>query len=256
MTTTFLGGIQLVKNIQVHAYKNDEQHWLSLYKDDRFIDFVACGPEISGLNVSPDGMWFAYFQKSEKDEMTYFAVWKYVNISETEHEIVPYCELHVPINAMACQSCFNSAGTHVACLAEWNRVHVVDLRRLDAPTEFYGNSGSNKYESVIYDVGDSFVWLGQEEYVRIIDLTTKHLTMWRDKLKNTKYLFVHNNRVIHMTHDGIVGVFKVNLIGKRLGICHDVKYPTGKYVDITLEEYWNVVLHKKNGEKYTLNWTC
>jgi len=252
-TSTFLGGIQLVNNIQVFAYKNEEQHWLALHKDDRFIDFVTYGTEISGLNASRDGKWFAYFQKSDKEEMTYFNVWKYVNISETEHEIVPYCELHVQINSMACQSCFNSDGTHVACLAEWNRVHVVDLRRLDAPTEFYGNNGCDKHETSIHDAGDCFIWLSQEEYMRVIDLTTKYLTMWRYKVKNTKYLFVHNNRVIHMTNAGIVGVFKVNLREKTLNICHDVKYPTGKYEDITLEEYWKVVLHKKNGEKYVLD---
>ena len=250
--TTFLGGIQLVKNIQILAYKNDEQHWLSIYKDDRFIDFVAYGPEITGLSVSQDNVWFAYFQKSSEDEMTYFSVWKYVNISETEHEIVPYCELHVPINAASFgQSCFNSAGTHVACLAEWNRVHVIDLRRLDAPTEFYGHNGCD--ESIIYEAGDCFVWMGHDDYVRVIDLTTKHLTMWRNTLKNTKYFFVHNGRMVHMNNDGIVGVFKVNLPEKRLGICYDVNYPTGKYEDITFEEYWSVVLHKKNGEKYVLN---
>jgi hypothetical protein len=251
MTTTFLGGVQLVKNIQVFAYKNDEQHWLALHKDDTFIDFVTYGAEISGLNASCDGMWFAYFQKSDKEDMTYFSVWKYVNISETEHEIVPYCELHVPINASFAQSCFNSSGTHVTCLAEWNHVHVIDLRRLDAPTEFYGHNGCEL--SVVYDAGDCFVWMGQDEHVRVIDLTTKYLTMWRYKVKNTKYLFVHKDRVVHMTNNGIVGVYKVNLLEKTLNICYDVKYPTGKYEDITFEEGWKVVLHKKNGEKYVLD---
>lgn len=254
MTTTFLGGIQLVNNIQVYAYKNTEQHWLSLYKDDRFIDFVACGSEISGLNASPNGLWFAYFQKSEKD-MLDFSVWKYKQLNDTEHEIEPYTQVNIPINDFTdIQSCFNAAGTHVVCLGEWNRVHVINLKRLDAPTEFYiPNSYDEIKQQVIYDVGNCFIWLGQDEYIRTIDLTTKHPTMWRDKLKNTKYLFVHNQRIVHMTDVGIVGVFNVNLLEKRLGICHDVKYPTGKYVDITLDEYWNVVLHKKNGEKYVLD---
>lgn len=238
----------MVKNIQVFAYKNDEQHWLALHKDDRFIDFVTYGSEISGLNASRDGMWFAYFQKSEKDEMTYFAVWKYVNISETEHEIVPYCELHVPINASFGQSCFNSAGTHVACLAEWNRVHVIDLRRLDAPTEFYGHNGSN--ESVVYDAGDCFVWMSQDEHVMVIDLTKKYLTMWRYKVKNTKYLFVHKDHVVHMTNDGRVGIRKVDLENKRLGVS---PYSAVKYEDISFDEGWQLVLHKKNGEKKVID---
>ena len=244
--TSFLGGVQLTNNIQVLAYKNDAQYWLQLHKDGRFIDFVAYGPEISGLTASHDGTWFAYFQKSDKENMTYFNVWKYQQISETDHEIVPYYELHVPINAMACQSCFNSAGTHVACLAEWNRVHVVDLRRLDAPTEFYSDNGCI---SSIHDGGNCFVWIGQDEHVRVIDLTTKYLNMWRYKVKNTKYLFVNNGRVVHMTNAGIVGVFRANLEQKLLSICHDIK---DQYQDITLDEYGLVVLHKKNGETYLI----
>jgi hypothetical protein len=248
----FLGGVKLSNNIQVHLYKNHYQHWLSLYKDDKFIDFVANGAEISGLNVSPNGMWLAYFQKSDKDDMTYFTVWNYVNVSATDHELVRYCELLVPVTAMTCQSSFNSAGTHVACLAEWNRIHVVDLRRLDAPTEFYCATSDI---TSIHEAGTCFIWLGQDDYVRVIDLTMNHLIMWRYKLnhKKTKYLFIHNNRVIYMNNDGIVGVYTVNLQEKRLGICYDVKYPTGKYTDITIEENWKIVLHKKNGEKYVLN---
>lgn len=246
--TTFLGGVQLVKNIQVFAYKNEEQHWLALHKDDRFIDFVAYGPEISGLTVSYDGIWFAYFQKSDKYDVTCFAVWKYVNISDTEHEIVPYCELRVPNIG---QACFNSDGTHVACLSETNRIHVIDLRRLDAPTEFYGSNNELGYQS-IYDAGNCFIWIGHDEYVRVIDLTQKNLTMWTYKLKNTKYLFTHKRRIIHMTTAGIVGVFKVNLQEKSLNICHDAKYPTGKYEYITIEEFNRITLHKKNGEKYCI----
>lgn len=254
MTTTFLGGIQLVNNIQVLAYKNDEQHWLSIYKDDRFIDFVAGGSEISGLNASPNGRWFAFFQKNVEKDTFDFSVWKYNQVSEKEHDIEPYCELRVPTDFPYTQSCFNSAGTHVACLSEWNRVHVIDLRRLDAPTEFYIPNGCDEIkQQVIYDAGNCFAWAGQDEFLRIIDLTTKHVTMWRDQLKNTKYLFVHNDHIVHMTDAGIVGVFKVNLLEKRLGICYDVKYPTGNYEDITIEEHLKIVLHKKNGEKYVLD---
>jgi hypothetical protein len=258
MTTTFLGGIQLVNGIQVHAYKNDEQHWLSLYKDDRFIDFITHGPEINGLTASLDGKWFAYFQRNPQKNMTEFVVWKYSQISDKEHEIEPYTQVNIPINDFTdIQACFNSVGTHVACLGEWNRVHVIDLRRLDSPTEFYiPNSCDEIKQQVICDAGDCFAWAGQDEFLRVIDLTAKHPTMWRCKLKNTKYLFVHNNHVIHMTDAGIIGVFNVNLREKRLGICYDVKYPTGKYEDITIEEYGRVILHKKGGQKYALDWTC
>jgi len=251
--TTFLGGIQLVKNIQVFAYKNDNQHWLALHKDDKFIDFVTYGPEIGGLIASNDGKWFAYLQRvSDKDMISHFTVWKHVQVSETEHEIVPYCELRVQFGG---QICFNSAGTHVACLALSDEdeltsmIYVVDLRRLDVPTEFYILNCRNP---VIFDACNSFICFGQDEYAKVIDLTTKHLTMWRYKLKNTKYLFVHKGRVVHMSNAGIVGVFNVNLQEKRLGICYDVKYPTGNYEDITFDEHWKVVLHKKNGETYLI----
>jgi hypothetical protein len=248
MTTTFLGGVQLMNNIQVHAYKNDEQHWLSLFKDDRFIDFIAYGPEINRLTASLDGKWFAYFQRNPQNNMNEFVVWKCSQISEREHDIEPYTQVNVPINDFTdIQACFNSDGTHVACLGEWNHMYIIDLRRLDAPTEFYRCDEMGP--QVVYDAGDHFVWFGQDEYVRIIDLTSKHQTMWRYSLKKTKYLFVQNRRIIHMTDDGVVGVYKANLRKKRFSIC----YAPGSYEDITIEEYGRIKLHKKDGKHYYID---
>lgn len=253
--TIFLGGVQLINNIQVFAYKNDEQHWLSVYKDDKFIDFVTHGPEINGLIASRDGKWFTYFQRNPETNVNEFIVWKYNQINANEHEIVPYTQINLmndecrtDINV---QACFNSAGTHVACLGEWNHIYVIDLRRLDAPTEFYrcGIDGSQ----IIYDAGDHFVWIGQDECARIIDLTTKHPTMWKFEFINTKYLFVHNQHIIYMSIAGAVGIYKSNLRAKRCDICNDVHYPTGRYEDITIEEYFRIKLHKKDGTHYYID---
>ncbi len=250
--TTFLGGVQLTKNIQVFAYMNETQHWLSLYKDDKFIDFVAYGPEISGLTASCDGKWFAYFHRNPEKNLNEFVVWRYNQIDTKEHEIVPFTQVNIPIDDVHYwQACFNSAGTHIACLGEWNHLFVIDLTRLDAPTEFYRCDVEGP--QAVYDAGDHFVWIGQDEYVRIIDLTTRHLNMWRYRLKNTKYLFVHKNHIVHMTNDGIVGIYKANLSEKRCSICHDIKYPTGRYEEITIEECGRIKLHKKGGKHYYID---
>lgn len=257
MEATFLGGIKLVNNINVFAYKNDVQYWLSLYKDDKFVDFVAYGPEISGLTVSCDGIWFAYFQKNPQNEKLQFSVWKYNKLSEKEHEIVPYCEIHIPLNDFQYfQACFSSNGTHVACLGEWNHVYIIDLQRIDVPTEFYiPNGGEIDSPQMLYDVGTHFIWFGQDEFARIIDLTTttKRPMMWRYKMKNTKYLFVINNHVVHMTEEGIVGIYVANLREKRFEICHNIKYPTGEYNDISIEEDGRIKLHKNGGEYYYID---
>ena len=98
MATTFLGGVQLINNIQVHAYKNDVQYWLSLFKDDKFVDFVTYGPEINSLTASLDGKWFAYFQRNPQNNVNEFAVWKCSQISDTEHEVEPYAQVNMPFD--------------------------------------------------------------------------------------------------------------------------------------------------------------
>jgi hypothetical protein len=205
---------------------------------------------MNGLTASIDGKWFAYFQRNPQNDVNEFVVWKCSQTSETEHEIEPYTQVNMPLDESQWpQACFNSDGTHVACLGEWNRVHVVDLRRLDAPTEFYRCDSEGP--QALYDAGDHFVWLGQDEFVRIIDLTTKHLTMWRYRMKNTKYLFVQNRQIIHMTDDGVVRVYKANLRDKR---CSSVCYAApGRYEDITIEEYGRIKLHKKDGKHHYID---
>ena len=257
-TMSFLGGVHLVNGIQIAAFKNSQQHWLSIIKNGCFADFVDYGDEISGLTASPDGLWFAYFQKNVEKGVLEFVVWKYKQLSETEHEIEPYTELYVPIDWAFAQACFNSAGTHVACLSEWNHIYIVDLRRLDAPTEFYIPNGCDEVRpQVVYDAGNHFIWFGQDEFVRIIDLTSNDPTMWRDKLtfggKKTKYMFVRNNHIVHMSDDGVIVICKAKLLEKRLEIFYDNKYPTGKYEDITIDEYGNIKIHKKSGKHFVID---
>lgn len=172
--TSYLGGVQLVNNIQIHNYENEIQSWLSLYKDDVFVDFVAYGPKISGLTASSDGIWFAYFQQNPEKGRTEFHVWKYNKIDEKTHEIVPYTQLNIEFDKPTI--CFNKLNTHVACLIDWNRVSVIDLRRLDAPTEFY-RVGDKVSEQAIYDGEDCFVWVSGSDK-RIIELmNSRHPTM-------------------------------------------------------------------------------
>jgi hypothetical protein len=171
--TTFLGGIQLINNIQIHNYENETQSWLSLFMRDTFIDFVAYGPKISGLTASSDGTWFAYFQQNPEKSRTEFHMWKYNQINGKNHEIVPYTQLNIVFDAPAI--CFNKLNTHVACLVDWNRVSVIDLRRLDAPTEFYRVGDEVGEQGIYVDNEDCFVWVSDN--ARVIDLTTRHPTM-------------------------------------------------------------------------------
>lgn len=172
----FLGGVQLANNIQIHSYKNEEQSWLSLYKDDKFVGFVTSGPEISELTGSADGKWFAYFQKDPLHGVMQFNVWKCY-----QNEAVSYMEFHTPLDtSSAAGICFNAACTHVIALCEWNHVVVIDLMRLDAPTEFYIPNGCDEVRPQTVCCGtdvNSFMWYGQDEYMRVIDLTTRHPTM-------------------------------------------------------------------------------
>jgi hypothetical protein len=74
-TTQYLGGVQLIDNINIFAYKNDIIHWISLYKNDKFIDFITYGPETSLPVVSPCGMFVAYYQKDIDNNKLNFEIW-------------------------------------------------------------------------------------------------------------------------------------------------------------------------------------
>jgi hypothetical protein len=176
MNQQFLGGLQLAHNIQIHAYKNDEQHWLSLVKDDKFIDFVTSGPEIGCLTASDDGKWFAYFQKDPLGGVLQFCVWKCDQFDAT-----PFTEFHTPLDTSLelemTSICFNSESTHIVGLCEWNHVAVIGLDRLDAPTEFYILNGRDAETGCVRKLCKNFIWVGHDGYARTIVLNTKYPTM-------------------------------------------------------------------------------
>jgi hypothetical protein len=253
----FLGGIQLANNIQIHHYKNDEIHWLSLYKSDKFVEFVVTGAEIYNLTASPCGKFMAYYQVNPDKQTLDFDVWKY----DTEaQELVPYSLIKTPVefalSEHMTQICFNKQSTYVICLGEWNHVYVVNLTKIAAPTEFFiANGGDDTVQQVIYTGPENyFAWFGQDEYVRIIDLNGNYPTMWSDKLlfgksnsdynKHSKYFFEFCGYLVYMSDSGTVVLAKPNLQEKRLQPEYNIKYPVNKCTDITIIDGNTLCFHQ------------
>lgn len=255
--TQFLGGVQLADNVQILSYKNDTTHWLSLYKDDKFIDFVATGPEIHMLTSSPCGKFVAFYQVNPDQQTLDFDVWKY---DSEDQSLNPYSSIKTPIDIAlkehTTQICFNKQSTHVIGLGEWNHTHVVNLTKLEPHTEFYIANGCDEImEQSIYTGPENyFAWFGQDEYVRIIDLNGNYPTMWTDKLlfgkananynKHCKYFFEFKGYLVYMSDSGTVILAKPNLQEKRLQPEYNIKYPVTKCTDITIIDGNTLCFHQ------------
>lgn len=279
--TQFLGGVQLADNIHILYYKNDTSHWLSIYNSDKFIDFVTVGLEIHMLTASPCGKFVAFYQVNPDHQTLDFDVWKY---DAEDQSLIPYSLIKTPIDIALSghtvrngiespaqcnatdvtpirvtgmpQICFNKKSTHVIGLGEWNHVYVVNLTKLDAPTEFYiANSGDETVQQVIYTGPENyFAWFGQDEYVRIIDLNGTYPTMWSDKLlfgkihadynKHSKYFFEFCGYLVYMSDSGTVVLANPNLQEKRLQLEYNIKYPVTKCTDITVIDGNTLCFHQ------------
>ena len=253
----FLGGVQLADNIQILYYKNDATYWLSLYKSDKFIDFVTTGSEIYNLSSSPCGKFVAFYQINPDQQTLDFDVWKY---DAEDQSLIPYSSIKTPIDIAlkehTTQICFNKQSTYVIGLGEWNHAYVVNLTKLDSPTEFYiANRGDESVQQVIHTGPENyFAWFGQDEYVRIIDLNGTYPTMWTDKLlfgksnadynKYSKYFFEFCGYLVYVSDRGTVVLAKPNLQEKRLQPEYNIKYPVTKCTDITIIDGNTLCFHQ------------
>jgi hypothetical protein len=255
--TQYLGGVQLADNIQILSYKNDTTHWLSLYKDEKFIEFVTHGPEIYTLNASPCGKFLAYYQSNPDTNTIDFDIWKY-DAEDQSFDIFTSIKtsLDTALSGHMTQICFNTQSTHVIGLSEWNHVYVVPLTKLEPPTEFYIANGCDEIMQQVIHTGPEnyFAWFGQDEYVRIIDLNGKHPVMWSDKLlfskansgynKNSKYFFVFCGYLVYMSNSGTIILAKPNLQDKLIQPDYNIKYPVTKYTDISIIDGKTLCFHR------------
>jgi hypothetical protein len=255
--TQFLGGVQLADDIQVLSYKNDTTYWLSLYKNDKFIDFITYGPEIYMLTASQCGRFIAFYQVNPDQKSLDFDIWKY---DSEDQSLIPYSLTKIPIDISLpghmTQICFNKKSTHVIGLGEWNHVYLINLTKLEPPTEFYIANGCNvPMQQVIHTGSENyFAWFGQDEYIRIIDLNTEYPTMWTDKLlfgktnsdynKHSKYFFEFCGYLVYMSDSGTIVLAKPNLQEKRIQPDYNIKYPVTKYTDISIVDGNTLCFHK------------
>ena len=149
--------------------------------------------------------------------------------------------------------CFNKQSTYVIGLGQWNHVYLINLRKLDAPIEFFiPNSCDEVREQVIY-TGDEnyFAWFGQDEYVRVIDLNTKVPTLWTDKILFSvkkyhlacKYFYEFNGYLVFMDKKGKTVLTKPNLEEQRLQLVFNIKYPVTEYTDISIIDGKTLCFH-------------
>lgn len=262
--TLFLGGVQLDDNIQVLSFKNDMQHWLSLYKDDKFIEFITTGAEIGTLTRSPCGTYIAYYQIDSGADMLNFELWKY---NKNAQELVPCPMIKTPLSSALgldiTRICFSRDSKYVACLDEWNHINIINLLDDTVRTEFniLSDCDDIRPQTIYSGTENYFVWFGQDEYVRIIDLNGPYPTMWMDKLmfgslnanynSFTKYFFEFNGYIVFMNYKGTIVLAKPNLQDKRIQPEYNIKYPVTKYSDISIIDGKTLCFHtqtKQNGK--------
>lgn len=266
--TQYLGGVQLIDNIQILSYKNSTTHWLSLYKHDKFINFITQGSEIHTLTSSPCGKFFAFYRVDSETKLLNFEIWQ-VDIDIEEQSLIQYTIVKTPIDIAlsdkhTAQICFNKQSTYVIGLGEWNHVYVINLTKLEPYTEFYiANGYTELMQQVIYTGPENyFVWFGQDEYVRIIDLNGKFPVMWSDKLlfgktnaeynKHSKYFFEFNGYLVYMSISGIIVITTPNLQTKRIQPEYNITYPVAKYTDISIIDGKTLCFHQGNDKFVTL----
>lgn len=256
MTAQFLGGVPLADNLQILSYKNETTYWLSLYKNDKFIDFVTQGPEIYTLTASPCGKFMAFYQDNPDMNTIDFDIWKY---DAEEQTLSPYSSIKIPndiaLPGYMTQICFNNQSTYVIGLGEWNHTYVVNLSKLEPPTEFYIANGCDEpIPQVIYTGAENyFAWFGQDEYIRIIDLNGVYPEMWSDKLlfgknnsdynKNIKYFFEFCGYLVYMSDSGTIILAKPNLQEKYIQPDYNIQYPVTKYTDISIVDGNTLCFH-------------
>lgn len=258
----FLGGIQLADNISILSYKNENGHWLSLYKYDKFINFVTYGSEFHMLTASPCGYFFAYYQSNPHEQTLDFDVWEY---DPTDQLIQQYTAIKTPLDKALplhmTQLCFNYKSTHVIGLSEWNRAHLINLTQLDAHTEFNIPTEYSllRQQKIFTGSENYFAWFGQDEYLRIIDLNTEPSTMWHEKIITSKikkdnlvyikYFFEFNGYIVFMFLNGSIMMCKPDLQNKCIRIDYDVKCPVRNCTDITIIDNKTICFETNNDKQ-------
>lgn len=274
-------GLEL-REVEPVAAEQKYIYTLGLYKNNTFIDYISTCDYISNLLISPDRQHFAFIQVNLETNMLELVYYK-INESEQFIElnntisidydlcdnIIPDYSFNNPDNcAYLYYAGFpldvvsvSDSNKYLVFKVEWNRLYIIDLAT-NEKTEFYiPNSRANILPQVVHVCKNYILWFGYDEYVRVIDLSTPVLSMWRDKIKNnepdyykrTKYFIPINDYIVFMDINTNMMMVKINLQKQRFNFVYDIAYPATGYKNMSYHD-GNIIL---TNDKYmcTLNLT-
>lgn len=240
---------------------------LGLYKNNSFIAYISVCDYISDLLISPDAQQFAFIQvnlETNMLELVYYKINKLekyielINIISIDYDlcdnIIPGYSFNNPDNRAylyyaGFQDDVSDSSKYLVFKVEWNRLYIINLAT-NEKTEFYiPNSRANILPQVVHVCKNYILWFGYDEYVRVIDLSTPVLSMWRDKIKfndpqyykRTKYFMPINDYIVFMDTDTNMVMVKINLQKQRFNFVYDIAYPASGYKNMSYHE-GNIIL--------------